>query len=154
MPDWKTHLIFSLFLVIVWIGILNLFDVYLSLSSAAIMMILITFSSLFPDIDMRRSKMRDMLSLVISGVVSAVYLFLFPNSWYYAFVYFVVLYFILRYIPTKHRGITHSFKFSLPFSAALASVYFVFTPFMMEEFILWFVIVLSSYGLHLAVDKV
>lgn len=153
MPDWKTHLIFSLLLVVAWMGAFNILKVRIATSNVALLTLVVVFSSLFPDIDMKKSKMRDVFSLVISAAVSAAYLFLFPSSWYYAFVYFIILYLILRYIPTKHRGITHTFKFSLLFSAALASVYFIFNPFMMEDFILWFVIAFSGYGMHLFADR-
>lgn len=153
MPEWKTHLIFSLFLVVVWMSIFYFVGLVLSLHTLIALLMFTTLSSLFPDIDMKRSKIRDFFSVAISALVSAAYLVFFIESWYYAFVYFILLYFILKYIPTKHRGIAHTFKFSVAFSLALASVYFIFNPFKFEEFVLWFVIVFSGYNLHLVLDK-
>jgi membrane-bound metal-dependent hydrolase YbcI (DUF457 family) len=153
MPDWKTHLIFSLLLVVAWVGTFNLLNVQMTAPDVVLLSLIVVFSSLFPDIDMKNSKMRDVFSLAISATVSAAYLFLFPSSWYYAFVYFIILYLILRYIPTKHRGVTHTFKFSILFSSAIAFLYFIFNP-TAADVVFWFVIVLSSYALHLLVDKV
>lgn len=153
MPRWKIHLILSLFLVVAWMSLLNFANFRLSPPDIIFLLTFVTFASLFPDVDMNRSKIRDVFSLSIAAAVSAVYLFLFPSIWYYAFVYFVILYFILRYIPTKHRGVTHSLRFSILFSLALAAVYFIFNVFLFEKFVLWFVIVFSSYNLHLAVEK-
>lgn len=153
MPGWKTHIIFSLFLVIVWMGVFYFGDFTLDITSILLIIMFIISSSLFPDIDMKKSKVRDVFALLVSAAVSGMYLVFFIESWYYAFAYFVILYFILRYIPTKHRGITHTFKFSILFSLTLTSAYFVFKPFIFEQFAIWFVIVFSGYALHLVIDK-
>jgi len=153
MPKWKTHLIFSLFLLVAWMSVFNFVGLSLNLSAVITLLIFVIFASLFPDIDMKKSKIRDALAVAISTAVAAVYLVFFFETWYYAFVYFLLLYFILKYIPSKHRGIAHSFKFSAIFSLALASVCFVFRPFTPGQFAFWFVVVFSSYGLHLVLDK-
>ena len=153
MPNSTTHLIISLLFVIALLWIFNTLNLQMSAFSVVLLLAIVIFSSLFADIDMKRSKIRDVLSLLISAVVSAAYLFLVPGSWQYAFVYFIILYFILRYIPTKHRGITHTFKFSLLFSAGLAFIYFFFNP-VAEQTVFWFLIAFSSYSLHLLVDRV
>ena len=129
MPDWKTHFIFSLFLTITWISIFYFADLQLSFESLVALIVLTVFTSLFPDIDMKRSKIRDVVSFTVAAVVVTTYIFFFADTWYYGPVYFVLLYFILKYLPTKHRGITHTFKFSILFSAVLASVYLIFSPF-------------------------
>lgn len=153
MPGWKVHLIFSLLLMIAWMSLFHFTNTRLEPSDIIFLLVFVTFSSLFPDVDMNRSKIRDVFSLFVAAAVSAVYLLLFPNSWYYAFVYFVILYLILRYIPTKHRGVTHTFRFSALFSLVLAATYFIFNPFSLEDFALWFLLVFSSYSLHLLVEK-
>jgi len=153
MPDWKTHLIFSLFLVVAWLSIFHFAGLYLSLHNITILVLVTIFSSIFPDVDMKRSKMRDVFSVIFAALVIALYLFFFAETWYYGFAYFILLYLILKYIPTKHRGITHSFKFSIIFSIVLASAYFIFNPFTVADYILWFVVVFSSYSMHLVVDR-
>ena len=154
MPDWKTHFIFSLFLVITWISIFYFADLQLSFGSLVALVVLTVFTSLFPDIDTRRSKIRNVVSMAIAAIVAGVYMFFYMETWYYAPVYFILLYLIFKYLPTKHRGITHTFKFSVLFSAGLASVYMVFNPFMLERLVFWFVVVFSSYALHLALDRI
>lgn len=153
MPDWKTHLIFSLFLVIAWISVFYFANFQLNVETLIALIILTVFASLFPDIDMRRSKIRDVLSFIVAAVAVGAYILFYAQTWYYAPVYFVLLYLILKYLPTKHRGITHTFKFSILFSIVLATVYFIFNPFVLGELALWFVVVLSSYNLHLVLDK-
>jgi len=154
MPDWKTHFIFSLFLVIIWISVFYFANFQLSVESLVALIVLTVFASLFPDVDMKRSKIRDVVSFIIAAIAVGAYIIFYIETWYYAPIYFVLLYLILKYLPTKHRGIAHTLKFSILFSIALASVYFIFNPFMFEEFMLWFVIVFLSYNLHLILDKV
>ncbi len=153
MPDWKTHLVYSLFLVIAWLNIFYLIGISLGLFTILTLFVFTIFPSLFADVDMKKSKIRDVFSIVISTLVAVAYLIFFIESWYYAFVYFILLYFILKYIPTKHRGVTHSFKFSLIFSLAITAIYFIFNQFTFEKFVLWFTVVFSSYCVHLVTDK-
>jgi len=153
MPSWKTHLIFSLFLVVAWMSVFNFLGIALDFSTVFVLVILIIIASLFPDIDMKSSKMRDAFSVAIAALIAVAYWLLLSGTWYYAFVYFILLYLIIKYIPTKHRGITHNFGFSVAFSLALAFLYFLFSPFAVEKFVFWFAIVFSSYSLHLLVDK-
>ncbi len=153
MPDWKTHFIFSLFLVIAWISIFYFTNFQLSVESIVTVVVLIVFTSLFPDIDMRRSKIRDVVSFAVAAVVVGTYLLFYTNTWYYAPIYFALLYLILKYIPTKHRGIAHTFKFSVLFSFVLAAIIMAFVQFSIENFLLWFFIVFSSYSLHLFIDR-
>jgi len=165
MPDWKTHFIFGLFLAILWLSVwLGALQALIHPDVGKIVMLVIfsIFTSLFPDIDIKKSKMRDFVALLVSTVVSVPYVFFFPSSWYYAPIYFVLLYLILKYLPTKHRGITHSVKFSILFSLVLAFLYFIFkeslaaelTVEFVPELILWFFVVFSGYSLHLILDRI
>lgn len=153
MPDWKTHFIFSLFLVIIWISVFNLISFQVSAQVIIALFLVTAFSSLFPDVDMKKSKIRSVVALFVSSVVVALYVIFFTSTWYYAPVYLVLLYLILRYIPTKHRGIVHTFKFSLLFSVVVPALYFIFTDFSLEPFVLLFVASLLGYNMHLLIDK-
>jgi membrane-bound metal-dependent hydrolase YbcI (DUF457 family) len=153
MPDWKTHFIFSLFLVIAWISIFYFTSFQLGVESIISVFVLTVFTSLFPDIDMRRSKIRDVVSFATAAVIVGAYLFFYSETWYYAPVYFALLYLILKYIPTKHRGIAHTFKFSILFSVVLAAITMAFVKLSIENFLFWFFIVFSSYSLHLFIDR-
>ncbi len=157
MPDWKTHLIFSLFLVIVWLYVLQFVGFHMDFEKTITIVIFSLFASLFPDIDMGRSKMRKTFSLLLSLSASLAYIFFFIDTWYYAPVYFALLYLILKYLPSKHRGITHTFKFSLLFSLVLSFLYSIFRNFLFVSFytgfVVWFLILFSSYNLHLVIDN-
>lgn len=152
MPDWKSHLIIGLLLTTSWLALFNFLEHYQSATDLVIILFLVSVTSLFPDVDMRESKIRQSVSVAIAFVVALVYLMVSPGTWYYSIAYFVLLYFILRHLPTKHRGIVHTFGFSLVFSLALTLVVFTFKGFSISEFVKWYSIVLSGYLVHLAVD--
>jgi len=161
MPDWKTHFIFSLFLVIFWILFFQFANFRLDFENLVTLIVFTIFASLFPDVDMKKSKIRDVFSLIIAVVIVALYISFyketFMETWYYVPVYFILLYLILKYLPTKHRGVTHTFKFSVLFSLALSSAYLIFNqffnPFVLQEFVLWPIVVFLSYSLHLVLDR-
>ena len=157
MPDWKTHLIFSLILVICWMFLLQCFEFKLDFGRLLSVFILSIFASLFPDIDIKSSKIRDIFSLSISLTILIFYVVFYPDTWYYGPIYFILLYLILKYIPTKHRGITHSFGFAFIFSIVLTCVYISiigrFNAMSELEQAIWFFIIFSSYSLHLVLDR-
>jgi membrane-bound metal-dependent hydrolase YbcI (DUF457 family) len=103
---------------------------------------------------MKRSKARDISSILLAFSISIVYIYFYRSTWYYGLVYFLILYFLFKHIPTKHRGIVHTFKFSFIFS--LISVVFIHFLFSLTqaEFLFWFAIIFSGYSLHLLLDKV
>jgi len=149
MPDWKTHFIFGLLLVILWLFVFQVIGFELNLWQLVALVSFSIFSSLFPDIDTKKSKIRDILSMAASFVVSILYIIFFVEMWYYGPIYFVLLYLILKYLPSKHRGITHTFRFAFLFSLVLTILYSLFKEFS----IVWFAIIFSSYSLHLIIDK-
>jgi len=165
MIDWKLHFIFGLLLVIALLAffqlVQNLVGFQLSLQDIAIVLVLVSFSTLFPDIDMQKSKIRDMVSFASAITVSIIYLAFLPQTWYYAAVYFLLAYFILRYLPTKHRGIVHTFKFSIFFSFLAVLICYMTIGstigstggFAADRLALYFSAALLGYNLHLILDK-
>lgn len=153
MPGWKVHVIFSLFLVIAWMSAFYYLDIPSGVRETAATVFFIVASSLFPDIDMKKSKVRDIFSLAIALSVSISYIIYSTSTWYYGPVYFILLYYILRYLPTKHRGITHKFWFSILFSTVLSFSYLSLGQFTIQEFLLWFSVIFTGYGLHLLIDR-
>ena len=149
MPDWKTHFIFGLLLVILWLFVFQVIGFELNLWQLVALVSFSIFSSLFPDIDTKKSKIRDILSMAASFAVSILYIIFFVEMWYYGPIYFVLLYLILKYLPSKHRGITHTFRFSFLFSLVLTILYSIFGGFST----IWFATIFSSYSLHLIIDK-
>ena len=154
MKDWKLHLIFGNFLAIFWLVALYFFQFRLDISEVVLLVAVTLFATLFPDIDLRTSKARDMFSISLAFVISAVYIYFFRDTWYYALAYFVILYFLIKLIPTKHRGITHTVKFSLIFSLGMLVIVNFFLKLNQTENIFWFTVVFLSYNLHLFADRI
>ena len=154
MQDWKSHLIFGLLLAIAWLSAIYFFKIFSMILEKIILLVaVIMFASLFPDIDLKKSKIRDWISIAVAAILSALYIFLFPQTWYYGLAYFLVLYFFLRRIPSKHRGFTHTMKFAVIFSFLLVLLISFALPLDISDFIFWFVIVFSAYSLHLFLDR-
>jgi len=154
MKDWKSHFIFGNFLIILFIFLLYNFGYSLTGLSLVILVLSVQFTTLFPDIDMKKSKIRRTISLLTSLVITTVYMISFKDTWFYGPIYFVILYFLMSLIPTKHRGITHTFKFSIIFSLSLTLLINFILPLVENDILIWFFIILSSYNLHLLLDKI
>ncbi|MBS3055302.1 MAG: metal-dependent hydrolase [Candidatus Aenigmarchaeota archaeon] len=154
MLDWKLHLIFGLLLTTGIISFFYFFQFEISVEVLISLVIVTMFTSLLPDIDLRKSKIRDFVSVISAATISFVFLFLKSAEWYLSIVYFVVLYLFFKNIPTKHRGITHTFKFSFLFSLILSIIFYFMFNLDFQNFLMWFLIIFFSYSLHLVLDKI
>jgi membrane-bound metal-dependent hydrolase YbcI (DUF457 family) len=70
------------------------------------------------------------------------------------FFSFIFLYLFFKFFPTKHRGITHKFLFSLMisfFSVFILWLIFGFSPI---EFAIYFLFIFSGYFSHIFLDKI
>jgi membrane-bound metal-dependent hydrolase YbcI (DUF457 family) len=162
MPDWKTHFIFGLFLIIAWLAIFQYAtanDLLSSLglrpfepASLAILIVLTQLATLFPDVDIKNSRIRTVASFAISLAVSTIYVLSFPKIWIYGPVYFALLFLILKFLPTKHRGMTHTFQLSLLFSVCAGAATVVINP-TPAGLVFWFAIALAGYNMHLLLDR-
>ena len=154
MPDWKTHIVFGLLVAIAWVAVFPFLGMQPNIEKVSFLIFVAAAASLFPDIDVRNSKMRGMIALLLAASVAIAYAIFFTSTWYYAIAYFGLIYFLVRYLPTKHRGITHTPIFALLFSAAVVLVYIGFEhTFAFTDAATWFLIALSSYAVHLAIDS-
>jgi membrane-bound metal-dependent hydrolase YbcI (DUF457 family) len=153
MPDWKVHLLFGCILAVVWFNIFYFGRFIVDPFKTAFLLLLSLFSTVFADIDEKHSKIRSFISLGSAFSISAAYIIIYPATWYYALFYFVILFAIFRFVPTKHRGITHSVKFSLLFSVLLTMLFFFGFDLGPVDAILWFSIIFLSYGVHLLLDS-
>jgi len=154
MPSWKVHLIFNLILVFIWIRILlnyGFVNDYLLIIS---LVIFSSFLSVFPDIDTPKSKIRDYFSIIIATII-VLYLVLnlTINSLLSLFVTFIFLYLLFRFFPVKHRGITHSFGFSILFSFVMIMILWFMLGFSLTEFMIYFLVILTGYLSHIFLDK-
>jgi membrane-bound metal-dependent hydrolase YbcI (DUF457 family) len=155
MLDWKIHLIFGCLLIILWLNIFYFLKTLETTPSNIFILIVLTlFTSIFPDVDLKKSKARDISSIFLAFSISITYIYFYSSIWYYGLVYFILLYFLFKLIPTKHRGITHTFKFSFVFSAIVVFVIHLLFNLSQTELFLWFAIIFSSYSLHLFLDSI
>ncbi|MEM5870246.1 MAG: metal-dependent hydrolase [Candidatus Aenigmatarchaeota archaeon] len=154
MPDWKVHLIFGLLLLSFWLTFNKIFPLLeTDIQKTTLLILLVPFVSIFPDIDMKKSKSRKVFAFFVSTQIALLYFTLFPATWYYGLAYFFLSYFLITLLPTKHRGITHSFPFSLVFSFFLTFIFLPIFNFNPHNFFSFFFLVFSAYSLHLLLDN-
>ncbi|MEM5879583.1 MAG: metal-dependent hydrolase [Candidatus Aenigmatarchaeota archaeon] len=154
MPDWKVHLIFGLLFLSFWLSLNQIFSFStLSFKKVFMFSLLALFISIFPDIDMKKSKSRKIFALFISTLVALIYFVLFPMTWYYTIAYFFLSYFFIILLPTKHRGITHKLTFSLIFSALATSLLYLVFNSTLEDLVFSFFFIFSIYLSHLLLDR-
>lgn len=154
MPDWKVHLVFGFLFLSLFLSLNCIFRfLVLDLQKIFIFTLLVPFVSIFPDVDTKKSKSRKVISLFLSSTIFLIYLLVFPGTWYYGIGYFILLYFLIKLLPTRHRGMTHSFYFSFIFS--IPASYFLSLALSLNfyEFSYFFIIIFSVYALHLLLDK-
>jgi len=154
MPDWKVHLIFGLLLLSFWLSVNQLFSLSsLSFKETLIFILLVPLVSIFPDIDMKKSKSREIFAIFISSLLALIYILIFSQTWYYSLAYFFLAYFLITFIPTKHRGITHTFVFSILFSILTTSLFYLIFSLDLRKTLFYFSIIFSVYVLHLFLDR-
>lgn len=154
MPDWKIHLLFGCLLAILWFNVFYFGKFLGEPLKAGFLLITSLFSTVFADVDEKKSKIRSFISFILAFSISIAYLFFYTETWYYGPFYFFILFFIFRFMPTKHRGFTHTFKFSVVFSAVLTIFFYFVLNLGRNDMIIWFGIIFLSYNLHLLLDNI
>lgn len=154
MPSWKIHLIFDLIFVIVFVG--TLFGVGL-LDNILLLIFLVLFNllaTIFPDIDTPKSKIRHYFSLILALVVTSYLLINFSlGSILSVIATFFFIYLVIRFLPTKHRGVTHTVWFSIILSFGLTFILWLMFGFSGFEFGVYYLVILWGYLSHLILDK-
>jgi hypothetical protein len=153
MPSWKTHLTVNSFLLLIWVV---LFFNYNLINNYFLLILLVFFSSflsIFPDIDTWKSDIRNLLSFLLASVLTIYFFFNMSfNSIFSLLISFILIYVLFRFFPTKHRGITHKFWFSMFFSFMLTIILWMLFNFSMISFLVYFAVLLSGYLSHLFLD--
>jgi membrane-bound metal-dependent hydrolase YbcI (DUF457 family) len=153
MPDWKVHLIFGLLILSLWLSLNQLFSLSsLGFKETLNFILLVPLVSIFPDIDMKKSKSRKFFAIFISFLLALIYILVFPKTWYYSFAYSLLAYFLIVLLPTKHRGITHTLAFSILFSILTTSLFYFIFSLDLRDALFYFSIIFSVYALHLLLD--
>ena len=155
MPSWKTHLIFDLILVVILLGTLIVNGLINNVLLAIFLVLFNILATLFPDIDTPKSKIRSYVSLILALGVAGYFVFSFSvNSVLSVVAEFVLVYLVVRFFPTKHRGVTHTIWFSVVFSLGLTSILWLMFGFSGFEFGVYYLLILWGYLSHLVLDRV
>lgn len=153
MPSWKTHILLNLIIFIFWVKLLFLIYPSIDIRYLFILLPLVIFVSIFPDIDTKRSKIREWISLVLATCIVILFLIIRATEiWYNIPISFLVLYFSLKYLPTHHRTLTHTLLFSFIFSLILTWIFWIFFTPTIGILFLTFLILFISYNSHLFFD--
>ena len=153
MPSWKTHLTVNSFLLFIWVVLLFNYNLINNYFLLILLVFFNSFLSIFPDIDTWKSNIRNYFSFLLASVVTVYFFFNMSfNSIFSLLISFILIYILFRFFPTKHRGITHKFWFSVFFCLVLTIILWLLFNFSMINFLVYFVVLLSGYLSHLFLD--
>ena len=154
MPSWKVHLIFNSLFLFVWVRfILN----YNFINDYILLIFLIffnTFLTIFPDVDCSKSKIRDIFAIILASITTVYLSFNLGFNPVYFIISFILLYILFRFFPTKHRGFTHSFWFSIFLSLIITTIIWITFNSSLLNLSIYFLLILSGYLSHLFLDKI
>ncbi len=150
MPNWKIHITLTLFLYLIFI---NLFSLGIKASIAAILLLI--FSSLLPDLDHPKSKIRNFVT-GLSFLLTFVSLFLVLNyeleaKLVVSLLGSSVVYILFSNLPFKHRGKKSLHQWHLAFFVPLcfaAVFYIIGINYLLAFFVLF------GYFVHLLLDRI
>ena len=154
MPSWKMHLIFDLIFVIVFIGTIFRTRIIDNIFLLVFLVLFNLLATLFPDIDTPKSKIRKYISFALTIVIGIYLIINFTvNSLIFGITTMILIYLILRFFPTKHRGVTHTFLFGITLSAILTFILWFLFEISLNQLGISFFIILWGYSSHLILDK-
>ena len=157
MPGWKIHLILALLLSVLWMKVFDILNFSLNFLEIFLMLFFMGLFSLLPDIDMNNSKIRKIVSFGVAIMISIAYIVYKIQKWYLSPIFFFLIFNILKHLPMKHRGITHTLFFGFMLSIMTGiGINMIVNPFgsLMEGIILWSLLIMSSYFFHILVDNI
>ncbi len=154
MPSWKVHLIFNSLILFLWIRFLLNYSFIKDYILLIFLVFFNMFLTIFPDVDSSKSKIRNVFAVILASMIT-VYLLLNSNyNFVYLLIGFISFYILFRFFPTKHRGFTHSFWFSILLSFIITTVIWItFSSFLLNLGI-YFFFILSGYLSHIFLDKI
>jgi membrane-bound metal-dependent hydrolase YbcI (DUF457 family) len=111
-------------------------------------------ATLLPDIDTPKSKIRIYTSVTLALIITGYLIISFSiSSAFIGVIGFFLSYLIIRFFPTKHRGITHELWFSLMVALLLNFFFWLMFRFSGFEFGLYYLVILWGYLSHLILDN-
>jgi len=155
MPSWKIHLTFNLiFIPLFWkifLGQLFLENIFLF----CMILFLYGFFSVFADLDTSKSKVRDYTSFILATIITFFLMLIINFNFVFTLpISFLLVYFFLKYMPTKHRGFTHSIKFAFIFPFFIVLIMKFAIGFSYESMIIYTIFLFLGYFFHIILDKI
>lgn len=150
MPNWKIHIILTVACYFLFVLILNP-----SIQTSIIAIVLLIFSSLLPDLDHPKSKIRGFIS---GAAFFLVFIFLFSilkipvnERAIISLVSSGIVYIFFRNLPLKHRGpkSLHQWRLVIIVPILFAALFWYLK---INIFLAFFV--LFGYGIHLVLDRI
>jgi len=155
MPSWKAHLIFNTLPIVFWVYFFLNYSFVSDIPLLIFMTFISYFLSIFPDIDSSKSEIRNFFAILIALIVLIYLVFnSIINSVKFLFLGFIFFYILFRFLPTKHRGLTHNFWFSVIVSLSVTIVFWAIFGLSSEISIIYFFFILSGYFSHIILDKI
>ena len=155
MPSWKAHIVFNLVFMTLFVVFLNQAGIIENFLISLSLIFLSSLASVIPDLDSTKSKVRDRFSMVLAGIIVLfIAIKLSIESISTGVIGFIVLYLILRFLPMKHRGVTHTVKFGLAFSLVFSLLLLFAFGGSFLEFFLYFAFIFLGYLSHILLDMV
>ena len=155
MTSWKVHIVFNLIFMVLFVLFLTQIGIIKNILVSISILVFSSLAAIIPDIDSNKSKIRDKFALLVAGII-IIYLVmnLSVKSIIAGIVGFLSLYLILRFLPTKHRGVTHKLWFGLFFSLISSVIMFFAFNSTILEFVIFFLAIFFGYFSHIVLDKV
>lgn len=151
MPSWKVHIAMNLVLFFIWLKLVFFFS-QADWFYPIFMLPLLLLTSIFPDIDTSKSKIRNWTSITVAVGVLVVLIPKYSELGLFKLSALpLVAFLVFKYFPTKHRGITHTLLAAMFFSAAFSALSFFVYP---EMIVATFAMLFTAYTSHLLLDVI
>ncbi len=148
MAEMKTHLLGGVISYFLFLSALRMSNVYLEYFDALFYFLLCAFSSVLPDIDMKKSKIHR---TVVKFFVLVFIIFALVSKEWAEFWFFIALaaFFLGIFKSFRHRKFLHSVKFGILYSLSIGMISQVFTG----EFLLPACASFLGFFSHLVLDR-
>jgi hypothetical protein len=154
MPSWKIHFIFNSLFLFVWVRFLLNYSFITDYILLIFLMFFNTFLTIFPDVDSSKSKIRNVFAFMLASMITIYFFFNSNYNFVYLLIGFLSFYILFKYFPTKHRGFTHSFWFSIFLSLIITSMTWMIFRSSLLNLSVYFLFILSGYLSHIFLDKI
>ena len=154
MPSWKIHVIFNLIFLIPVILYYFRTEIFQNLILIFILIFLNILTSVIPDLDTPKSNVRKYFSFVLTFFIIIIFYLLNFEINFRTTVALIFLFLIIRFFPTKHRGVTHEFSFCVILSFIINVILWLIFRFSIFDFCFYYLVILWGFVSHIILDGI